>query len=376
MSAAYTHSSTETVLYVAMELAQNKWLLTIGRDGDRRVVRRTMPAGNLAAFMDHLERARKVLKLSPDTPTVACYEAGRDGFWIQRALDPQGIRVLVIDPASVEMPRRFRRAKTDKLDGKKLLRILRRLIAGEEDVCRVCQLPSPEQEDQRQLHRELLTWRKKRTAQNNRIIGLLVAQGVRTPVNRTLRERLDDLRTGDGRALPPMLRRRLERELDDLHHLDAMISKVERQRREALKSQNETTRKVRTLCGLRGIGDHGAWMLVTECFGWRRFRNRRELASYVGLDPTPFSSGNEEREQGISKSGNKRLRSLMVLLGWFWVRHQPNSELSRWFQRRFGGGTKRTRRRGIVALARKLLIALWRYVEEGVLPAGAELKAA
>ena len=307
---------------------------------------------------------------------VSCYEAGRDGFWLHRHLESQGVDNSVVDPSSIEVNRRARRAKTDRLDVRKLLR---QLIHSQEDrkVWSVVRVPTAEQEDDRQLHRELGTLTKEKTAHTNRIKGLLVSQGIRLPVTKNFLARLSEVRTAaDGSALGAGLRSRLEREFQRLELVWQQMRELKAKRRQALRNpQTPSDATARHLFRLRGMGETGAWVISKELLAWRRFNNRREVGSTAGLTPAPFVSGDSSKDQGIDKAGNRRIRPLMVELSWAWLRLQPDSDLSHWFEERFGHGTRRQRKVGIVALARKLLIALWRYADQGIVPAGAVLKA-
>jgi transposase len=277
----------------------------------------------------------------------------------------------VVDSASIEVNRRARRAKTDRLDGDKLLAMLLRYAGGERRVWSVVRVPTLEQEDARRTHRELGRLGQERTAHINRIRGLLVAHNVRVKyVGGRLWQRWW---SGHAGELPPRVRAEIEREIERLLLAQEQIHTIEAEQRQAVSANSEP--QVTGLAQLRGIGVGSGWVLVKELFGWRRFRNRREVAGCIGLAPSPYASGESQTEQGISKAGNRRVRTLMVELAWSWLRDQPQSELSRWFNRRFAGGGKRMRRIGIVALARRLAIALWRYLQDGVIPQRAQLKA-
>jgi transposase len=286
-----------------------------------------------------------------------------------------GIDNQVIDPSSVEVNRRRRRAKTDRLDVGKLLRQLMRWWGGESKVWSVVRVPSVEAEDQRQLHRELEALKRERTRHTNRMTSLLVTQGIRLKVSKNFLARLSAVRLWDNSPVPPGLRTRLEREYMRWVLVQEQIVELVRQRRSALRTPRDRgAQTARRLYLLRGIGENYAWLASMEVFGWRQFANRRQVGAMAGLAPTPFSSGNLERNQGIGKDGNRRLRAMTIEVAWGWLRFQPDSALSKWFQERYGPGSRRSRRVGIVALARKLLIALWQYLETGVIPEGAELK--
>jgi len=283
----------------------------------------------------------------------------------------------VVDSSSIEVNRRKRRAKSDGLDVRKLLSMLMRYEQGEREVWRVVHVPSVEAEDGRHLHRDLETLKQERASTTTRIKGLLSSQGIRLTSLSKFPEQLAALRLWDGSELPSGLRRRLLRVWAHHQFLNEQIAALEAERRALLQSSEDASlEKVRQLMHLKGIGINGAWLLVMEFFGWRELKNRREVGGLAGLTPTPYQSGKSAREQGITKSGNRHVRWMTTELAWSWIRYQPESALSCWFRERFGSGGKRLRRIGIVAVARKLLIALWRFLNTGVLPEGAELKAA
>jgi transposase len=368
--------STLPTLYIAFELSNKKWKMgfTIGLGQKPR--ERSVDAGDLLALEEEIRLAKKRFGLPEDARMVSCYEAGRDGFWIHRYLVAHGVKNRVVDAASIEVPRRARRAKTDRMDVGKLLMMLIRYDCGEKKVWSVVHPPSPDAEDKRHLHRELSTLKADRSRHINRIKGLLVGQGVRIPVKADFLERLDGVRLWDGSTLPKGLRLRLEQEFAGLQFIQQQIKALETERKQLICTSNDpSVEKVRWLMRLKGIGVNSAWLYVMEFFGWRDFRNRRQVGALAGLTPTPYQSGDESREQGISKAGNRPIRAMTIEIAWGWLRHQPGSDLSRWFWERFGHSSKRMRKIGIVALARKLLIALWRYLEFGEIPAGAQLKA-
>jgi transposase len=377
MSATHTVHRTPTagpVLYVAFELSWGSWKLafTIGAGQAPRI--RSVPARCTRVVLDEIKKAKLRFDLPADTPVLSCYEAGRDGFWIHRVLAHEGIQNIVVDSASIEVSRRKRRAKSDRLDAVKLVSMLIRWHNGEKKVWSVVHVPAVEDEDRRQLHRELIELKAERTELSNRIKGLLAGLGLNIVIDAKLPVRLGKLRQWDNAAVPPALQARILREFERWQLVLRQIRELETERaREIRTDSSPQGEQMRRLVSLKGIGANGAWLLVREFFGWRQIRNRRELASLAGLAPTPYDSGSSRHEQGISKAGNRLVRWMMVQLAWVWLRHQPNSELSKWYQRRFGEGKSRVRKLGIVALARKLLIALWKYVETGEVPAGAEL---
>jgi transposase len=324
-----------------------------------------------------LTLARRHWALSADAPVVLCYEAGRDAFWLQRACTVAGITALVVDSSSIEVPRRTRRAKTDRLDAKALLRLLFRHAEGERRPFHVLHVPTVEEEDRRHAHRELARLTRERTRGVNQIKGLLASHGLRLTTLRGLPDQLPQLRQWDGQPLPRGVRARLLTTWARLQLAVRQRAALVRARRAALAAptQDAAVLMVQRLLQLRGVGEVSAWLLTMELFSWRRFRNRREVAGILGLTATPHASGDRRRELGIGKSGSALLRGLAMELAWCWLRYQPRSELSHWFRRRFAGGGSRQRRIGIVAVARRLMIALWRYVETGQVPAGAMLKA-
>jgi transposase len=379
MSATHTTDSTTAaapVLYLAFELGWNSWKLAFTVGAGQKPRLRSIAARDLNTLMIEIRKAKERFGLPEATPVLSCYEAGRDGFWLHRYLAHHGVENLVVDAASIEVNRRRRRAKSDNLDAAKLVGMLIRWHLGEKKLWGVVRVPTAGDEDRRQLHRELIELKAQRTEHTNRIKGLLAAVGLSALVDAELPRRLEGLRQWDGSGVPAGLRQRILREFERWQLVGRQIHELETQRtrelREAPSSQEE---QMLLLLNLKGIGENSAWLLVREFFGWRRIRNRRELASLAGLTPTPYDSGEIRREQGISKAGNRRVRWMMIELSWGWLRYQPESELSRWYQRRFAAGNTRTRKVGIVALARKLLVALWKYLETGEVPAGAEVVA-
>ena len=362
----------EGKLYVSLELSDKSWRVAAS-DG-ARVSEYTVSAGEGAKLLEVLERARRRFGLSAQVPALSCYEAGRDGFWLHRFLEAQGVRNHVVDAASIEVNRRARRAKTDRLDARALLAKLIRYVGGERRVWSVLRIPSEQAEDERRVYRERERLLKERGAHRARMQTLLVLHNLR---------RVDLRPAGLGGRLSalgvaPRLRVELEREAERLGLVEHQLGAIAKQSAlERAETSSEPARaQVRALERLRAVGPIGAAVLVREVFGWRSFANRRELAGSVGIVPSPYDSGESIHEQGISKAGNRRVRSLLVELAWGWLRYQPESALARWYAQRFAHGGARLRRIGIVALARRLLIALWHYLEHGVIPQGASLKGA
>jgi transposase len=341
--------------------------------------RRTGSVAGLLALLRRLQ-AREQRQGGHDVEVILGYEAGYDGFWLQRRLSAEGITCWVMDPGSLQVDRRARRAKTDRLDAAMLLRALMAWWRGDRAVCSMVQVPSVEREDARRTHRERQRLIAERVQHVNRIKGLLATQGIYDvqPLRRDRWERLDELRTGDGRELPPRLRREMEREFKRLELVLEQIEATEAERDAAVAvpaADDADAAKVVQLAKLGGIGTELATVLVREALH-RSFTNRREVAAYAGLTPSPYASGERHRDQGISKAGNPLLRKAMVELAWLWLRYQPDSALARWFTERVGTVRGRMRKITAVALARKLLVALWRYVRTGLVPEGARLKAA
>jgi len=364
-------------LYMAIELSNAKWKLgfTIGFGQAPRL--REVHARDLMALIQEVTLAKRRFGLSENALVRSCYEAGRDGFWLHRFLHAQGVSNLVVDSASIEVNRRKRRAKTDRLDVGKLLTMLLRYYQGEEKVWSIVHPPSPEDEDQRQLHRELNALKTERTHYINQIKGLLASQGVAFQVQKDFLTRLERVRIWDGSPLPAALQARLKRDHERYELVQRQIHQLAGERAEDIRTSTApAVEQVRQLLRLKGIGDESAWLYVMEFFAWRDFHNPREIGSLAGLTPTPFASGESSREQGISKAGNRYIRAMAIEIAWAWLRYQPQSTLSLWYQERFARGNSRTRRIGIVALARRLLVALWKYLDQGTLPQGACLKSA
>jgi len=362
-------------LMMALELGSTKWTLGVTTGPGQRPRVRTIPAGDLLTLEKEILVAKARFGLPLDAAVWSCYEAGREGFWLHRFLLAHGITNHVVDSSAIEVSRRQRRAKSDGLDVRKLLSMLIRYEQGEHQVWQVVKVPSVEAEDQRHLHRDLETLKRERASTTTRIQGLLSSQGIQVSTLAKLPEQLDTLRLWDGTPIPPGLRRRVLRVYAHHTFLTEQIAAIEAERRAQLQTSSEASiDRIRQLMMLKGIGINGSWLLVMEFFGWRAFKNRREVGGLAGFTPTPYQSGESAREQGMTKSGNRHVRWMTTELAWSWLRLQPDSALSVWFRERFGNGGKRLRRIGIVAVARKLLMALWRFLETGVIPAGAVLK--
>lgn len=366
------------VLFSALELSASSWKVAFsdGRTQSPRVL--TVAAGNLEALQGVIATTLKKFRLPAKSQVLICQEAGRDGFWLHRLLTDAGMTSIVVDSSSIEVNRRARRAKTDRLDALKLLQMLMRHARGEK-VWSVVRVPTVEEEDARVIHREREMLIRECQRESNRIRSALAVHGVKAQSTPMERVPLDALLAANGKPLPPNIRSRIQRDQERLAHLKRHLADIEQVQRAALKSESanaseaKSIDKAKMLMNLKGIGPVGAWLLAFE-FLWRTFSNGKEVGGAAGLTGTPFLSGSGGREQGISKAGSPRVRALMVELAWLWLRYQPASALSQWFQRKWGRGSARSRRVGIVALARRLLIALWRYAEQGVVPEGAMLK--
>jgi transposase len=368
-------------IFISLELSRSIWLITSLSPGcGEKMSKHSVPAGDIAALLTRFsELKQKTLARTGESfPIVVIQEAGLDGFWIHRVLQSEEIESHVVDPASIAVSRRRRRAKTDRIDGEALLRALLAYKRGEPRVCAMVKAPAPEEEDRRRLCRERKVLIAERVKHVNRIKGLLFSQGVSgyEPLRRDRRKRLDELRTGDGRPLPMHLKAQINRELDRLELLLEQIKAVEAERDVLLAApQVATPAPTAMLLDIKGIGPEFAAVLWSEGL-FRHFDNRRQVASYAGLAPTPWQSGSVNREQGVSKAGNPRLRSTLIQLAWLWLRHQPQSALAQWFQERINRNGGRMKKTTIVALARKLLVALWKYVTAGIVIEGAAMKAA
>ena len=371
----YEYSVLAPLLYLAFELGDSNWKLGFTIGMGQRPRERTIAARDLDGLQREIHLAKRRFELPETAPVLSCYEAGRDGFWLHRYLVEQGVQNLVVDSSSIEVNRRQRRAKTDRMDVSKLLGQLIRYRSGDRKVWSVVRVPSPKDEDDRQLHRELSTLKKERTRQVNRIKGLLASQGVRLPVKADFAQRLESVRAWDGSPLLPRLQARLVREYERLEFVGKQIKQLERQRvQEIRQSADPKVEQVRALMRLNGIGVNSSWQFIMEFFGWREFHSGKEVGGLSGLAPTPYQSGSSYREQGMSKAGNRHVRAMAVEIAWGWLGYQPESELTKWYEKRFGQGSKRIRKIGIVALARRLLVELWRYLETGAIPEGAVLK--
>ena len=375
-----SHDETVRCL-LAIELSKKSWIVAVNTPLSDKISRYTLKPCDGKELLDLCERIRTRVarETGKRVEIVSCYEAGYDGFWLHRLLETHGIRNYVIDPASLQVDRRARRAKTDRVDVERLLRSLMAYLRGEPKVWSVVRVPSVAEEDDRRLHRERGRLINERIQHVNRIKGLLAIHGIYDyqPLRRDRMQRLERLHTADGRTLPPRLKAEILRELQRLELVLGMIKTIETERDAIAAAKTEAvhsrTKKIQGLAKMKSIGPEFATTLVGEVF-YRSFDNRKQLASYVGLTPAHFQSGPSCRDQGISKAGNPKARTVMIELAWLWLRHQPDSPLSVWFRERVGTLKGRIRRITIVAVARKLLIALWRYLETGLVPERAILK--
>lgn len=387
-----THSHPTTTapaaLCVALELSKNTWKLGITLNRTQKPRVRDVPARDTEGLLTELASAKARFGLPADAPVKTCYEAGRDGFWIHRFLDAQGIENVIVDSASIEVDRRKRRAKTDRIDAQKLAILLARHHDGEE-VFRIVRVPPLDAECERLHPRQLKSIRRARTRISNQIGSLLFQHGIDLNPRegsfkgKTFLKALARARQWDGSRLPQALLDQVRLLWQQFALFTRQLKQLEQKQRQVLRearreapSATVAQRKAARLTLLRGIGDTSSYMLATEFFGWRQFRNRGEVGALAGLTGTPHQSGGGGRDQGISKAGNPRVRVLMVELAWLWLRFQPDSALTRWFHEHTGKGGSRGRRKAIVAVARKLLIQLWHFVEHGVIPEGAVLQEA
>lgn len=376
------HSDTPATVeyatvYVVFELSKAKWKLGVILPGSQKMSRYTIDGGDLVALAARLESARaKAAQCGKPVRILSCYEAGLDAHWLHRWLTEQGVINHEVDPSSIEVSRRARRAKTDRIDLEKMMRTFLAHLRGEPRACSMVHVPSVEDEDRKRLNRERDRLGKECTAHTNRIKGLLHGQGVRDamPLKPGFVASLDKVRTGDGHPLPPRLKEEIVREHERLCLVTRQLKELEQKIKAELCAAvpGSPAAKIMQLIDLKGLGPVSGQVLVNEVF-YRSFANRRQLGSYLGLAGTPYNSGESEREQGISKAGNRRARKLSIELAWLWRTHQPGSELTRWFNQRVGHLKGRVRRIAIVALARKLMVALWRYLTTGVVPTGAVL---
>jgi transposase len=366
-------------IFISLELSRSTWLITsLSPGGGERMSKHSVRGGDVAGLLGRFaqiqEKARA--RTGRSFPIIMLQEAGLDGFWIHRMMQAQGIESHVVDPASIATSRRRRRAKTDKIDGEALVRALLAYKRGEPRVCAMVKAPTPEEEDRRRLCRERKVLTAERVRHVNRVKGLLFSQGIvgYEPLRRDRRARLEELQTGDGRPLPKHLKAQIRRELDRLELLLGQVKAVEAERDALLAAEHTVTpAPAAMLLDIKGIGPEFTAILWSEGF-YRHFENRRQVAAYAGLAPTPWQSGSVDREQGVSKAGNPRLRTTLIQLAWLWLRHQPDSALARWFHERVNLNGGRLRKTTIVALARKLLVALWKYVTAGVVIEGAVIK--
>lgn len=367
-------------IFISLELSRSTWLITSLSPGcGEKMSKHSVRGGDVHGLLERFVQLQNKALTRTGTrfPFIVIQEAGLDGFWIHRMLQKESIESHVVDPASISTSRRRRRAKTDRIDGEALIRALLAYKRGEPRVCAMVKPPTPEEEDRRRLCRERKVLIAERVCHVNRIKGLLFCQGVSNyePLRRNRWERLDEIRTGDGRVLPDHLRAQIARELDRVELLIEQIKAVETDRDALLAAKGPAApAPAAMLLDIKGVGPEFASVLWSEGL-FRHFDNRRQVASYAGLAPTPWQSGSVDREQGVSKSGNPRLRTTLIQLAWLWLRHQPQSALTLWFEERVRRNGGRMRKTMIVALARKLLIALWKYVTAGVVIEGAVMKA-
>ena len=362
-------SVNEPTLYVAFELGLKHWKLAMTCSPGVKPWVKTVPTGDLGKVAEILARGKGRLGLPPTARVVSCYEAGRDGYWVHRALVSLGVDNHIVDSASIAVNRRARRSKTDHLDAVKLVAMLVRVCGGERHVWNEVRVPALSDEMHRHLSRERTQLTQDSTRVINQMRSLLATVGSKLPAPRQ-GAWWTTLRDWSGALLPLQMQQRLAHAQAHLALIEDQIAAVEQQQRATASTG------VARLATLKGIATTGASTLIDEGLLWRDFRNRRQVGGFLGFRPVPHQSGEAARDVGIDRAGNKRWRAMMVQLGWNWVQWQPSSALTLWFQRRFAEAGRRARRIGIIALARKLLIALWRYATAGVVPEGAILKVA
>lgn len=368
-------TKAKATLYMAIELSKASWKLAFSNGGQKvRIV--TVHGGSVAGVLEAVAAAKAKLGMPADARVLSCYEAGRDGFWIHRALVAGGVENLVVDAASIEVDRRKRRAKTDRLDATKLLQ---QLVRHDErgDRLRAVRVPTPAEEDARRPGRELERLKKERSGHQARIRALLALHGIgATKLGKGFGVLVSRMSQPNGEPLPRQLVAELCREAARLEMVRAQIAELEKCRgREVEARAGKAAQMAASLMLLKGIGVNAATITAYEFFSWREFKNGKQVGACAGLTGTPYDSGGTSREQGISKAGNRHVRAIIIEVAWQWLRYQPRSALSRWYAARFASGSGRSRRIGIVALARKLLVALWRYVDQGIIPDGALMKA-
>jgi len=370
MTTTTTNHDKETIV-MAIEVSNSNWLLGFS-NGEKKSIR-NVKAWDIEHFEKEVEKAKTKLKVDGKAVIHCCYEAGRDGFGIHRYLESVGIHNNVIDPSSIDRDRRWKHKKTDRIDVKKMIELQEMRYYMDNKKYRVVRVPSVEAEDERRLHREWDRLKKERTGHINRIKSLLVMHGIKVKSVQSLD--IVEIRDWANNPLPPMLREEIVREQERLALVEKQIRTIRQKREQRIKHpENRSDEIVCRLLMLKSIGPQISWTLVKEFFGWRTFKNRKQVGSLAGLTGCPYNSGTMNHEQGISKAGNCQVRTLAIELAWLWLRWQPNSKLSKWYNERFGDSGDRLRRIGIVALARKLLVALWKYIEFGIVPDGAVFK--
>jgi len=369
------YSENQQPLFMAFELGASKWVLGFSIGLGQKPRKRTINAADLNTLQQEIKAAKERFGLPEDATVKSCYESGRDGFWIHRYLETIRVQNYVIDSSSIEVNRKHRRAKTDSLDVESLLKLLIHYHLGEKKAFSVVRVPTEEEEDRRHLHRGFQTLKKEKTRTTNRIRGLLATQSVQMQRLDLSDRQLQAIRIWNGKSLKEGLKSRLRMEWQRVLQLREQMRELRAERRSLLKDETRSEiAQVKQLTTLRAIGPESSWIVVHEVL-WRDFRNPRQVGAFVGLAPSPYDSGDSKREQGISKAGNRHVRAIAIELAWSWVRHQPNSKLTLWFKQRFGGAGKRARKVGIVAVARRLMIELWRFLQTGAIPEGALLKA-
>lgn len=379
MATAVTHkvedSNSGMILHMALELSEKTWTVAFTTGLGQKPRLRRVVSRDLEELESEIGKAKRRFGLATATAVVSCYEAGMDGFWVHRALVACGIENCVVDSSSIDTKRRGRHAKTDRLDAGALVNKLVQYRAGNKTVWSVVHVPPEGAEDERHNARELRRLGDEQTALRNTIKGLLKTQGIRIQrLSGDFAARVAELRRWDDTPLGCELQAQLGRLFERLQLVRRQIQDVEQRRTELVQGTTSEAKAARQLVKLRALGETSSWLLATELYGWRDFRNRRQVGGLLGLASLPWQSGNDTHDQSISKAGPTRLRATMIELAWLWVRYQPTSALTRWFQEKYAKGGRRSRRIGIVAVARRLAIELWKYLQTGALPEGALTK--
>lgn len=360
-----SNNQQENALFLGIELAKKHWEIAFS-DGNERHME-TIQSGNFHEVCEYISIYKEQFNLSEKAAVISCYEAGRDGFWVDRVLREQmEVHNLVVDPASIESTKRSRETKTDRLDARKLVRKLIQFVRGDREVFSVCRVPSRDIQDKRQINRELKDLKEDRARIVTKIKSLLAVKGIQGKTIHQLEEELEELEGPKSNPLGEHRKRRIKRLLNRYRLLTEQIKELEDLQKQHVREnhQSKTVQIINHLRAFTGIALNTAWQLSLEAFAWRAFQNRGEIGGCFGLDPSHYNTGETEKDQGISKAGSTRLRSLAIQVAWNWVQYQPDSQLTRWFKKKFNQNDKDDKKRGIVALARKLMIRLYKWATD------------